>query len=850
MRGCYPPTLRRALGELPETLDATYERILLGIDKAKRGYASFLFQCIAVSIRPFRVEELSEVLAASVLLDTGEDSEYHVDWLPKDAKQAVLSTCSSLITITNVDDSAVVQFSHFSVKEFLTSSRLATAGMHLSRYHILPHPSHAILARACLNVLLNLGQKVDRNVVERHPLAIYAARHWVDHAKFEAVTPSVQDLMERLFDPSEPYFAAWVWLYDVDRPWEGHMSSLRPTQPKATPLYYAALCGFRDLVESLAIKHPRDVIATGGSYDTPFHASLAKKEVDTALVLLKRGANINSLDYGGRSPLHAASLSGHCEVVKFLLEHQAVVDIQEKHTPTTPSCLAAKYGEQEICRLLLKHGANLELPSSDGWTPLHSAAWNGHPGMVQELLVHGADVNVRNADERTPLDFASRCGNLEVVRLLIGHGADVDCRDKQGWAPLHTAARHGHLDIVRLLLDLGTDVHSRNGKKNTPLILASYGGHVEVSAFLIERRADVNSINNGGWTALHSASQSGHGDVVKLLIDHGTDVNVPKSDLWVSLHLASSHGHLEVVELLIDRGAHVEVRNEDHESPLNLASGKGELEIARRLIECGSNVNSQDCRGWTPSHLAAWNGYLDVVGLLIDSGADIGIRDRNDKTPFDLALENGKRDVVSFLAKHEDLPGSQCGHAVPFPSLDAKSRQNHLQVEIVEPQVAGIKSPEDEESTSLHNALTNGRISMVQRLLDCGANVDVQDDLLQTPLNVASENGKLDLAKILINYGADVNSRNTAGWTPLHSAARFGRIDIARLLLDNGADINAMQRNCQTPLHIASGNEHLHFVQLLLERGANIHLRNVYGRTPSQEASTRGHRAIVQLLSE
>ena len=101
MRSCYPQALRRALDKLPETLDATYERTLLGIEKTKRAYAHRLFQCLVVSIRPLRVEELAEVLA--VLLDTEENSEYHVDWRPEDARQSVLSTCSSLITVTNVD---------------------------------------------------------------------------------------------------------------------------------------------------------------------------------------------------------------------------------------------------------------------------------------------------------------------------------------------------------------------------------------------------------------------------------------------------------------------------------------------------------------------------------------------------------------------------------------------------------------------------------------------------------------------------------------------------------------------------------------------------------------------------
>jgi hypothetical protein len=215
LRECYPQALRRNLDKLPETLDATYERTLLGIEKTKLEYAYRLFQCLVASIRPLRVEELAEVLA--VLLDTEEESEYHADWRPEDSQQSVLSTCSSLIIIENVDGSSAVQFSHFSVKEFLMSCRLVNAGEHLSRYHILSHSSNSVIARASLSVLLNLGDQVDKNVLENHPLALYASRYWVDHAKFEGASSSIQDLMERLFDPEKPHFATWVWLYDVYR---------------------------------------------------------------------------------------------------------------------------------------------------------------------------------------------------------------------------------------------------------------------------------------------------------------------------------------------------------------------------------------------------------------------------------------------------------------------------------------------------------------------------------------------------------------------------------------------------------------------------------------------------------
>ena len=122
LRGCLPPSLRDALNELPETLDETNKRILLVIDKKKQEYAHQLLQCVAVAIRPFRVQELAEVLA--MRFDTGKLPRYHVDWQQADSREAVLSACSSLVAVVNVDGSSIVQFSHFSVKEFLTSDRL------------------------------------------------------------------------------------------------------------------------------------------------------------------------------------------------------------------------------------------------------------------------------------------------------------------------------------------------------------------------------------------------------------------------------------------------------------------------------------------------------------------------------------------------------------------------------------------------------------------------------------------------------------------------------------------------------------------------------------------------------
>src|SRR6266849_11082820 len=177
LRHCLAPRVRHMLEELPKTLDETYERILRDIHEANRDHAHRLLQCLTVATRPLRVAELAEVLAVDFgTAYLGGTSELNMDLRWEDQQEAVLSTCSSLISVLDDKGSQVVQISHFSVKEFLTSPRIAESNAGVSRFHILLEPSHTIVAKACLVVLLRLGEPVDEdNVKDKFPLARYAA---------------------------------------------------------------------------------------------------------------------------------------------------------------------------------------------------------------------------------------------------------------------------------------------------------------------------------------------------------------------------------------------------------------------------------------------------------------------------------------------------------------------------------------------------------------------------------------------------------------------------------------------------------------------------------------------------
>ena len=99
-----PSSIRKALNELPTTLDDTYERALQGIPKEKRQHAHRLFHCLVGAIRPLGAEELAEIFAID--FDSDAISNLMEDWRPENAEEAVLSTCSTLISVIEDKDSS------------------------------------------------------------------------------------------------------------------------------------------------------------------------------------------------------------------------------------------------------------------------------------------------------------------------------------------------------------------------------------------------------------------------------------------------------------------------------------------------------------------------------------------------------------------------------------------------------------------------------------------------------------------------------------------------------------------------------------------------------------------------
>jgi ankyrin repeat protein len=455
LRRCLSPRIRRALDELPETLDETYERTLLDMDDENWEYAHRLFQCIVVARRPLHVEELAGFLTFKS--EEGGSLTFEENWRPENPRDTVLSTCSSLISIVNVDGPPVIQFSHFSVKEYLTSTRIAEG--RVSRYYIPLEPAHLLVIQACLSILLRLDEHVTKESIQEFPLARYAAQYWADHAEFGDVSSRTEDMIEQLFSPENHHFANWVWIYDTFS--NGPMDSEAPSRPLMAPLHYAARHGLHRAAEWLITTCSQDVNVSGLGSLTPLHIASEYGRFKVAQVLLKHHADVNAGDvFNEWAPLHFVSSS-------------------------------AEHNKPEIARLLLEHGADANSKTDMGITPLlHVLQNDGNPEVAQMLLEHGADPDIRSTFDEGSLYVALKTDHLGLAQLLLKHGADPSNRNVDGQTPLHVASRRGDLKVAQGLLELGVDVNSLDSYGQTPLQMALQNDKEQVVQLLLKHGAE------------------------------------------------------------------------------------------------------------------------------------------------------------------------------------------------------------------------------------------------------------------------------------------------------------------------------------------------------------------------
>ncbi len=384
-----------------------------------------------------------------------------------------------------------------------------------------------------------------------------------------------------------------------------------------TPLVLAIVNGNAAMVDTLLAARANANVAALSTGETPLMAAARTGHATIVRALLAHGADVNVAETAhGQTALMWAAARGHSAVVSTLIEVNAdvkkrsnasrrlvyvgprgggggarashVSDLPGVHEVGeggfSPLLFAARSGDAESARLLIRAGADPNDAGADGTTALIVAAHSGNGAVAAALLENGADPNAANTGY-SAVHAAVLRGDLQLVKALLHHGANPNARLTQG-----TPARRFSHDYAFNQALLGA----------TPFLLAAKYREVDMMRALVEAGADPHIVLNDGTTSVMLAVGSGSGtdrrdrgyaaigrvaaqndraeaerrtlDTTKLAIDLGGDVTAANSTGDTALHGAVATRSNAVIELLVASGAKLDVKNELGQTPLMVAT--------------------------------------------------------------------------------------------------------------------------------------------------------------------------------------------------------------------------------------------------------------------------------------
>ncbi|MDR2978513.1 MAG: ankyrin repeat domain-containing protein [Rickettsiales bacterium] len=143
---------------------------------------------------------------------------------------------------------------------------------------------------------------------------------------------------------------------------------------------------------------------------------------------------------------------------------------------------AARNGELETVRYLIKEGVNINSADKSGWTSLHHAAYGGSSRVVQYLINNGANIHAEDTVcGRKPVHIAARESHIGIMKLFLNKGTRISDAGGNSWTLLHYVAWTGNLEAAKFLINEGADIHAKdatNGKK--PIHTAAWEGHANI----------------------------------------------------------------------------------------------------------------------------------------------------------------------------------------------------------------------------------------------------------------------------------------------------------------------------------------------------------------------------------
>ncbi|XP_078700930.1 uncharacterized protein LOC144927407 [Branchiostoma floridae x Branchiostoma belcheri] len=629
---------------------------------------------------------------------------------------------------------------------------------------------------------------------------------------------------------------------------------------------------------------------------TPLILAVVTKNEELVRCLIQLGADVNSTNEAGESPLHFV--------------FTGATPNPSHATRKTPIAAKDRNATDTVFAALVENGADLNVSDRQGFTPLHVAAERGCLEEVQALVKAGADINVQTpVTGLTPLSLAKHANNAAVVNYLVQHAegkAKSDETKRQYNAtPLIFAVIQRQEELVKkLLYRCGADVNATNDKGLTPLhfsVISSFYAEssdreeqilqqIAITRLLLTAGAAVDLANKQGKTPLYFAAEERDVTTARLLIQHRARADIPDDKGLTPLHVSAKNRDTEMCELLLsgdDSSTIVNLAANDGTTPLHALikpSYWGEIEnddttLLKLFIEKGAVLTAQKY-GLTPLHQAAHDGLINTVQTLVEAGADIHAETPNTGlTPLDMAEHRNRQDVIDYLtARQESETCEREKNKREEPSVEKEEeeeeeeedetenleegavggkfedlviKEEYLRTLDVTWMNAKFKCPAVQQIKKEEAAKTAKKVKVTQMLsatIQCRKldNKFTEDSTmlhLCSLLFIIQRNVEL-VEKLIHRCGADVNARNIEGFAPLHFSVQVPSNVYIPL---NG--LRSKYKKISPSRTESTEEQDLEQItRLLLTAGAAVDLADKQGKTPLYFAAVERDVITAQLL--
>ncbi|EYC10625.1 hypothetical protein Y032_0054g2466 [Ancylostoma ceylanicum] len=566
------------------------------------------------------------------------------------------------------------------------------------------------------------------------------------------------------------------------------------------------------------INNHADVVKADGESRSPLSVALFERnDLDLSAQIVKLGG-ISAVNHrvDKESLLHIAVKRDSLDISKFLLENNAMVDVEDK-SGATPLEVAVRQNNAGMVNLLLTYGASVRPPRSGQNYILHTAVSKG----AQMLKVFAEKAKDVDWSASGVLSYALDEKALDCARIAVSAGAQVESKDSEGNTLLIQRILQSDDAGATFLLEQGAKHLVKDSHGRSCFELAAFYGLINTLRVICGLGVNINERTGGGfgYTVLKHALSEGHYDCATLLVSLGCDLESVTADgsfIQTMLHHFIDTADEKAAVFLVQNGcngnatrASRDSGDEKEEVALHRAVAAGLNELVAALVTAKVNLNWQDAQGRTACHIAIQEKNAEALSELLKANdvSFLSVRDKVGQTPFSLAVVTKEHSLAAAIVErqpHVALQTNGNGENLLHTSVKSNDLESVLFLLSTHTDATRVTTDGSKRS-ALHYAANVDNELILRNLILAGCDVGLTAADGSTALHVAVRANRPVHTEILLENGADPNLIDERRENALLAAVRCGSVDCVKVLVANAnVDSLAVNKNAQSALHLCA----------------------------------------------